>query len=390
MDVITKQQAKQTTIIPPTLDTQTPFRQTTLLTSSSFVSYCDRNNARTNEKELEKLQREGILYPAARVFVGVEELRRIYANHQGRDKWIYVWPNTEKEFHPKEIDPKMYYQTPGLIIGRENWMDWYRDDIDFPSTLSFFPWKGRYYGNYTTDRELAGNDYELLYDKRQILALKIIRMFEKTHDPDEEYKDAVVKRIAELYRFLRLYIDAEILYEEYQERRSERFRKLLKKFKNATEARGEWRSQYRLKEEPRLQRQARKILKTHGLSVEELGNWRFFLSQQSIFNEGSVFRRSPAIYLRELDDSALMEAEDTNRMIFVLNQLLFLLTGEERTVKSIIGHYEDPRCVHCHRSFLPESHKPKQVTCGSKECVDAQRKLHKKEKAEAAKKAKQK
>jgi hypothetical protein len=75
---------------PPENAKQAPFRQTTLRTSGTFASYCDRNNARTNEKELEKLHREGILYPAARVYVGVEELRKIYSHHQGQDKWIYI------------------------------------------------------------------------------------------------------------------------------------------------------------------------------------------------------------------------------------------------------------------------------------------------------------
>lgn len=390
MDTSMQQQAKPTSVKLPTIDTQPPFRQTTLLTSGSFASYCDRNNLRTNEKELEKLHREGILYPAARVHVGVEELRRIYAHHQGQDKWIYVWPNTIEEFHPKEVDPQMYYHTPGLMIGRENWMKWYRDDIDFPSTLPFFSWKRRYHGGYTTDRELAGNDYELLYDERQILALKIIRMYERTHGPEEDFRDALVKRLSELYRFLRLYIDAEILYEEYQKRRREQFQNFFQEFNSLTEARREWRSHYRLTEEKYLQEEAKSILKVHGLTVEELDSWRFFLSQQSIFNEGSVFRKSPAVYLRELDDDALMEAEDTNKMIFILNQFLFLLTGEERTVKSIVGHYDDPRCIICRKCFIPESHKPRQVTCGSKECIDEQRKQHKKEKAGAQKKAKQK
>lgn len=374
------------TLAIPQNDVQPPFRQTTLLTSGSFATYCDRNGVRTSEKELEKLHREGILYPAARVFVGVEEFRKIFAHHHGRDQWIYVWPNTEQEFNPKEIDPQMYYNTPGLMIGRENWMtDWYRDDVDFPSALPYFPWKGRYHGPYTTDRELAGNDYELLYDKRQLLALKIIRMFQKTHGPDEDYKDALLKRLSELYAFLRLYIDAEILYEEYKERRNAKFQQLLKKFKNKTEARREWRSHYRLKEESRLQKQAKKILKTHNLSVEALDNWRFFLSQQSLFNESSVFRKSPGIYIRELDDDALMEAEDTNKMIFILNQLLFLLTGEERTVKSIVGHYDDPRCIICHKCFIPEPHKTTQVTCGSKECTDKLRNQRKREKVAAVK-----
>lgn len=384
----TKQGTEQPRI--PENAQQAPFRQTTLLTSGSFTSYCDRNNLRTSEKELEKLHCEGVLYPAVRVHVGVEELSRIYAHHQGQDKWIYVWPKTVDEFKPKEVDPQLYYQTPGLMIGRENWMNWYRDDIDFPSTLPFFPWKGRYHGGFTTDRELAGNDYELLYDERQILALKIIRMYERTHGPNEDYRDALVKRLSELYRFLRLYIDAEILYEEYQKRRREQFQNFLEEFNNATEARREWRSHYRLTEEKNLRGQAKHILTKHGLTVEDLDRWRFFLSQQSIFNEGSVFRRSPSIYIRELDDNALMEAEETNKMIFVLNQFIFLLTGEERTVKSIVGHYDDPRCIICHKCFIPEPHKPTQVTCGSKECIDKQRKQHKKEKAEAQKKAKQK
>ncbi len=375
----------------PKVEKQTPFRQTTLLTSSGLTSYCDRNNVRTSEKELEKLHREGILYPAARVHLGIEEWSKIFAHHQGRDQWIFVLPNTTEEFKPKEIDPQMHYRTSALWMGGENWItDWYKDDIDFPSVLPYFPWKGRNHLDFTPERDLVSHDYELLYDKRQLLALKILRMYQKTHEPDEDYRDALGKRLSDLYRFLRLYIDAEILYEEYKERRSKKFRQFLKKFKNVTEAKSEWRSHYRLKEEPRLQKLAKKILKTHDMTVEELDNWRFFLSQQSLFNEGSVFRKSPSIYIRELDDSALVEAEDTNKMIFILNQLLFLLTGEERTVKSIVGHYDDPRCIICHKCFIPESHKPKQATCGSKECIDTQRKLHKKQKAAERKKAKQK
>lgn len=267
---------------------------------------------------------------------------------------------------------------------------WYADAVDFPSTRPYFPWKGRNHLDFTLEKDLVSHDYELLYDKRQILALNIIRMYEKTHRPDEDFRDALLKRLAELYRFLRLYIDAELLYLDYKERRIEKFNQFLKKFKNATEARREWRSHYQVNELPRLQKLAKNILKTHGIDEKELDNWRFFLSQQSIFNEGSVFRRSPSVYIRELDDDALMEAEDTNKMIFILNQFLFLLTGEERTVKSIVGHYDDPRCIICHKCFIPEPHKPKQVTCGSKECVDRQRKQHKKDKADAQKKAKQK
>ncbi len=375
----------------PTNSTQSPFRQTTLLTSGSFASYCDRNNVRTSEKELEKLHREGILYPAARVHLGIEEWSRIFAHHQGQDKWIFVPPNATAEFHPKEIDPQMHYRTSALWIGRENWMtDWYKDDVDFPSVLPYFPWKGRNHLDFTPEMDLVSHDYELLYDKRQILALKIIRMYEKTHRPDEDYHDALLKRLTELYRFTRLYIDAEILYEDYQKNRQETFQKFLEEFKNLTEARREWRSHYRTKEESRLQKQAKDILKTHGLTLEELDSWRFFLSQQSIFNEGSVFRGSPSIYIRDLDDGTLMEAEDTNKMIFVLNQFLFLLTGEERTVKSIVGHYDDPRCIICRKCFIPEPNKPAQVTCGMKECVDAQRREYKKQKTKKLKEAKQK
>ncbi len=375
----------------PTFEKQPPFRQTALLTSGSFISYCDDNNVRTSKKELEKLHREGILYPAARVHLGIEEWSRIFAHHQGRDQWIIVMPNAVQEFQPKEIDPRTHYRVSPLWRGSDDWISkWYSDDIDYPAAIPYFAWRDRSHYDFTPDKELVSHDYELLYDKRQFLALKIIRMYEKTHDENEDYREALLKRLHELYRFLALYIDAEVLYLGYKEHRITTFKQFHKQLNNVTEARGEWRSHYRLKEKPRLQKQANKILKKHGMDVKELDSWRFFLSQQSIFNEGSVFRKSPSTYISALDDDTLMKAEDTNKMIFVLNQFLFLVTGEERTVKSIVGHYDDARCIVCHKCFIPKPHKPTQVTCTLKKCIDIQRKDHKKQKAKERREAKQK
>jgi hypothetical protein len=170
MDAKVKQQAKQTEIVFPAISMQPPFQQTTLVSSGSFISYCDDNSVRTSKKELENLHRDGILFPAARVHLGIEEWSRIFAHHQGQDQWIIVMPNSVQEFQTKEIDPRTHYRVSPLWKGSDDWISkWYSDDIDYPSTLPYFPWRERYHGDFTADKELVSHDYELLYDKRQIL-----------------------------------------------------------------------------------------------------------------------------------------------------------------------------------------------------------------------------
>ncbi|PIQ76135.1 hypothetical protein COU78_00560 [Candidatus Peregrinibacteria bacterium CG10_big_fil_rev_8_21_14_0_10_49_24] len=163
----------------PTDEKQPPFRQQTLLTKSSFVSECDRNNLRISEKRLQEWHKQKLLYPAMRLFLGIVEYARIFAHHQGRDQWIWIFPHDLKKFQPIKVDRKKWYDMESLWMS-ENWLDrWHAHEYDFPSTQKYFRRKERPHVGWTTNRKLLEGHFELLYDKRQMLAVKTILKYEK-------------------------------------------------------------------------------------------------------------------------------------------------------------------------------------------------------------------
>lgn len=370
----------------PTSESQPPFRQGTLLTKSSFVSYCERNNLRIKEKRLQEWHQQKLLYPALRLFLGIVEYARVYTHHQERDQWIWIFPHDLKKFQPMKIDRKKWYDMESLWMG-EDWLDrWHANEYDFPSTQKYFRWKERpHVGGWTTNRKLLEGHYELFYDKRQMLAVKLILKHEKEALAFPKEKRAIwsrlKKKLKELNAFLRLYMDTEELKDASRARMTEQYEKLLPEYRNDKRGmNGELKSHYKLKEQPRLEKEAKELLEKHHYTVQEVQNWRFWLAQQSHLNEGSVFRESSRIYLGSLNDAALVKAEDTNYMIWILNWFLHLLTGEVVTVRDIIGSWIGPHCRFCHRAFIPRKNKPEQETCGRKECTAKLRNLNRKPK----------
>jgi hypothetical protein len=370
----------------PTSHTQPAFRQATLLTKSSFVSYCDKNNLRITEKRLQEWHKQKLLYPALRLFLGIVEYARIYTHHQGRDQWIWIFPHDMKKFKPMKIDRKKWYDMESLWMSG-NWLDrWHANEYDFPSTMKYFRWKDRpHVGGWTTNRKLLEGHFELLYDKRQMLAVKIILKHEKEAlaFPKEKrsIRSRMRKKLAELNDFLRLYVEIEELKDASSERMTEQYEKLLPEYQSDKKGmKGELKSHYKLKEQPRLEKEVKELLEKHHWTVEKIQNWRFWLAQQSHLNEGSVFRESSRLYLGSLNDAALVKAEDTNYMIWILNWFLYLITGEVVTVQDIVGSWIGPHCRFCHRAFIPRKNKPDQETCGRKECTATLRNLNRKPK----------
>ncbi len=370
----------------PTSDTQPAFRQSTLLTKSSFVSYCDKNNLRISEKRLQEWHKQKLLYPALRLFLGIVEYARIYTHHQGRDQWIWIYPHDFEKFQPMKIDRKKWYDMESLWMGGD-WLDrWHANEYDFPSTKKYFRWKARpHVGGWTTNKKLLEGNFELLYDKRQMLAVKIILKHEKEAlaFPKEKrsIRSHMKKRLAELNDFLRLYVEVEGLKDISSGRMTEQYEKLLPDYqKDKKGLRGELKSYYKLHEQPRLEKEARQLLEKHSFTVQEVQHWRFWLAQQSHLNEGTISRESSRVYLRNLDDTALVKAEDTNHMIWILNWFLYFITGEVVTVQDIVGSWIGPHCRFCHRAFIPRKNRPNQETCGREECSDKLRNLNRKPK----------
>lgn len=311
------------------------------------------------------------------------EYTRIYAHHQDREQWIWIHTHDLLKFKPLKIDPKKWYDLEGLWMGNEGWVDqWHNDEYDFPSTRKYFRWKKRHHDGFTKNKKLVSGHYELLYDKRQILAVKIILQ----HEKDERYfpkerryvRLHLRKRLQEFHTFLRLYIAVEELRELSKERMAKKYKRLPKRLKKIKkEATAELRSYHKLTEQPRLEREARRLLKAHDYTIRQLHDWRFWLAQQSHLNEGSISRESTRFYLAALDEVALVKAEETNYMIWILNWLLHLLTGDVETVQNVLGSWMGPRCRFCHRAYIPRpNRRDDQETCGREECSARLRNLN--------------
>gem|GEM_PF-1793107 len=369
----------------PSAILQPPFRQITLLTKDSFISYCQKNNLRISTEQLQEWHRSALLYPALRLFLGIVEYTYIYIHHHGRDQWIWIYPHDIDKFQPIKIHPKKWYDNESLWM-HENWLDrWHAHEYDFPATQKYFRWKERYHGEWTTNRKLVEDRYELMYDKRQVLAVKIILRHKKEERtfPKEtrSIRARLKKRLSELYSFLRLYVGVEELNDVSRSRMKKQYEKLLPDYRNdEKELQRELKSHYKLREQPRLEAEAKQLMEKYHFTVWELQNWRFWLAQQSHLNEGSVFRESSRVYLNNLDDAALVNAEDTNFMIWKLNWFLHLLTGEVVKVGDVVASRIGPHCRFCHRAFIPQKNKLNQETCGRKECTDRLRNLNRKPK----------
>lgn len=370
----------------PKTKRQSPFRQSTLLTSSSFISHCDKQNVRIRKEQLERWHREGLLYPALRLFIRPVELIRIFTHHQGAEQWVWVYRGDVGKFQFTKSEKRPYYELESLWMGSDDWLDqWHQDQYDFPSTKRYFPWKERYHGGYVRSKKLLSQSYELLYDKRQLLAVKIIVQHEKDvrmFPKEERYiRTRLRQKLSEFYAFLSLYIAIEELEVRSAARIRKYFNESLKQQQNRREAQAETKSFYKLTEQPRLEDEVKDLISLHNLTAKQLSNWRFWLGQQSHLNEGSIFRESSRVYLAHLTDAVLVKAEDTNKMVRVLNWFLYFLTGEAETVQGIVGGWIGPHCRFCRRAYIPRpNRRADQQTCGRKECSDILRNLNRKPK----------
>ena len=132
--------------------------------------------------------------------------------------------------------------------------------------------------------------------------------------------------------------------------------------------------------QPKQKQWAEKLLKKYGFTVGDIDRWRFILTQQSFFNTHRSSHRARSKYILALEDSILMKAEYVNYMIFILNQLICILTGELRKVKDVIGHFLELRCEICHMPMEPDPRIKVQYTCGKQKCEDKHRNAKKREK----------
>lgn len=349
---------------------QIPFRQSTLLMKDDFCKYCGENGINVTLENLEEFHRLGLLYPAVRVDLGCAEFRKIYAVFNGQHEWRFVEPQHIDEFKPEKVEDTPYYMTNPLSAGGDDWLKWYEPHnlVSYPATQPYFKWEKREHSYFITDMEKAGNVYELLYEKRQIIALRIIRDAMRYYSDftplsADRVKRFVHDKVAPFYRFLRFYLAAEEMHDRWVRHGYERFEEVQKEV-GEKYAQEEWQLDFTSAQLPAMKKEAKEILKNYKFGIEEVHSWLTFLAKQSALN----IRKPIKKYLIEVQEKTLINAEETNRMILILNDFLYALTGKQQTVKDVLNELQR-YCEICHTPFVPRPNKKEQWTCADPRCI---------------------
>lgn len=373
----------------PTIKTQSPFRQNTLLTKDDFCKYCGENGINVTIENLEEFHQIGLLYPAVKVDLGCGEFRKIYAVFNGEREWRYVAPEHIDEFKPEKVEDTSYYMTNALMMGGDDWLKWYEPHnlVSYPASQPYFKWQKREHSYFITDMEKAGNVYELLYEKRQIIALRIIRDAMRYYSDFTPLAGGRVKtfvndRVAPFYHFLSFYFAAEEMHDRWVHHGYERFDQVQKEV-GEKYAQEEWQLDFTSEQLPAMKKEAKDILKRYKFSVEEIGSWLTFLAKQSVLST----RKSIKEYRIEVQEKTLVSAEETNRMIMILNDFLYALTTKKHSVKDVLNELQR-YCEICHTPFVPRPNKKEQWTCAEPRCIkehtNKQKRLERRAKAEEA------
>lgn len=354
---------------------QIPINQSSLIQLPFFISYCQDNGLKINENTLEHLHKLGLIYPALKVFLGVVEFRKIYALFDGKEEWRYVSPNDVDKFKVIKLDPKKYYQTGGLSKFGNNWLDYYFDNkmTELPSQTKFMPWKQEIFPDYYTNTKLIKNQYRFVYDKKQILALKIVLPLlhfikEDNSDDRKNTIKIIQKRISDLYYFFELYHEIEKFYDSLNTAKKEKVKELRKnRNKGEKITKLELNQEYDFNIFPIFEKLAKLIIKKHNVDINYIYDWREFLAEKCLINESgrsSAIKRS---YIKALSSDVLPNLEDSYFMIHKINTFLYFLTKKDQTVKQVLLGFDNKICCICGSNFKPRNYEQK--TCGLIKCV---------------------
>jgi hypothetical protein len=354
-----------------------------LLFLSSFIDYCKDNGIRNMDKDiLERLHKEKLVFPALKVYKGVAEFRKIYTEMSGENDWRFIYPDDIKKFKIIKKDKKKYYSTAGISMSMiEEYKKAKR--IEDPSEHNFKPWKTKTYAEFYTSYKKLQNQYEFIYDKKQILAIKIALPYLNwvnrlsLSENNIMYKH-IRERINSLYVFLNFYSQLEQFNKKAAEMRSDKISDLNKNYPDKKAKKIEWTDFYNIDFRGQLKKIAEKIMEENKMTVEYILKWRSFLAEKSLISEACRSKKIKRNYLKGMAEKNLIDAEDVNWMIHIINTFLFFLTRKDEDVKQVLGDYSSKMCVICGSNFIPN--KENQVTCGSPYCVRQHKNQLKREK----------
>lgn len=353
---------------------QTPFRETKLLSETWFKSYCSENGADLYSDDLERLHKEGLLYPAVKVYRGVCEMKKIYAKFNGStvEEWRYVNPEDVEKFNPKKIIKRSYYTAGGFYM-THGWLEYYKTNgmIEYPAERKFAPWDQTLYKDFQQNRKLLEKQHELLYDPLQLIPLKVIlreATFWRILDKDriEKEKQTLKKYLVEINHFLAFYINAEKIVLKETNKRNE----YIKKCAHEGYVRRDIVKM--LQQEDAFiiglfKKKAKQLLNEHEADIEYIERWQNIIARFSVIGEIKRAQKYRHTYLKMMNEEALIKAEDVNQMIYILNRFVFFVSGKQKTIKQVLEYSDFPRCTACENYFSPK--KIGQKTCGREECI---------------------
>lgn len=351
-------------------NTQMPINQSSLLSLSFFVSYCQDNGLNINNDLLEELHKQKLVYPTLKVFLGIIEYKKIYTVVNEKTDWYYIHPQELHKFKVIKTDKNRYYGIGSLSI-HDNWLNYYFDNkmTSFPSQSKFYPWEQKSYYGFYTNTKLINKQYQFVYDKKQLLAIKIalpfLNIIKKHGTHNQELTKALQNKIANLYKFFALYHDAEDLYASFKKKKQEVYL-VCKKEAGQKPSKKDLGIEYDIEVFPKFAKQAAKIINKHSVNIEFIYDWREFLSGKSLINESLRCNKIRRSYIKSLNDDTIINLEDIHYMIHVTNFFLYLLTKKEETVKQVLGGFNNKICIICESEFKPRG--TKQITCGKAEC----------------------
>lgn len=325
----------------PAIADQSPYHWRTLQQASYFCDFCKDYGVPITEEILERLHALGILFPALRIIHGIN-----------------VW---------EEEKGKPYYTPAGFFIDyRADWLTWYdeRGMVFRPTEESFMPWsqgKRKVDDRYHTQSE-ADYAFTYFYDERQLFAVKIAlaRWKWQGYHPrlqdihlDEKVRDDVRAYNA----FHRFFLDVETMHREWNTGKYTVLEGFVKENDgNKQEALKDWRSNFKAEQIKKLRAEAESIAARHGMDLPTIKRWRSFLADQSVLVELWSQRKALNVYLHKATESALINAEVSNSMIYMLNQYLWIWKNEQTTVREVLLQIEGMNavsCVICGALFTP-------------------------------------
>lgn len=374
---------------------QAPFKPQNLLSTSEFCSYCQGYNVFIRESDLEQLHKRKLFFPALKLYVGYEEFVKINLKQNNQQQCIYRYPEQVSRSEKRHAEKTKYYRHAGYSYSTQEDLLWYeeRNMLRYPSCERFSSWQQLAEPNFTKDKQKVAKNYVYLYDKRQFYALKIIlkdnTIFSFLRKPASKKEQLLLAEdLQQYYQFIRCYNEAEDLYRKEKQNENKRLEKYIRensfpkmsihqKETAKKEAKKDFKSNFDQIAFPKLQKKAQKIIKVHNLTVEDIRKWRDYFSQNNIFYQVPYASKIMRKYIQGMSEKTLIRAEDANYIVLMLNQFLYLLTGEEVTVKEVIGRLYRHFCPICQQVFQPRNRL--QITCGKQTCVQQSRNINRQE-----------